>query len=146
MTSRSLRRRRAAHGSALAWIVGVIGVVGVLTVAIGANVRPQMGCGCGGPGYGTKDQMREIVMAIDVYRIENRRLPESLDDLVGYEYAPLMSDEVPTDSWGNEFFYEPQGSRTYELISWGADGVEGGEDEEADIDLNTMRRKDTDKE
>ncbi len=136
-------RTRSQHGFSLIELMVVITIIGLLGGIVGVNVMGMMRKANIGA---TKDQMREIVNAINVYRIENRRLPESLDDLVGDEDAPLMSEEVPTDSWGNEFFYEPQGSRTYELISWGADGVEGGENEEEDIDLDAMRRRDSDKE
>jgi general secretion pathway protein G len=39
---------------------------------------------------------------------------------------------VPSDPWGNSYFYQSDG-RSYALKSFGADGVEGGEGANADI-------------
>jgi len=44
------------------------------------------------------------------------------------------TDTVPTDGWGNDFIYIAlDNNREYRLSSLGADGVEGGEDLDADI-------------
>ena len=42
-------------------------------------------------------------------------------------------ERVPRDAWENDFLYASDG-RTYVLRSLGADGEEGGEDVNADID------------
>lgn len=41
-------------------------------------------------------------------------------------------DKIPVDPWDNEFEYISDG-RDYEIISYGNDGMEGGEDGDADI-------------
>ena len=45
-------------------------------------------------------------------------------------YPPngFIDGKVPLDPWDNEFVYESSGKK-YELISLGADGIDGGEDE-----------------
>ena len=44
----------------------------------------------------------------------------------------ISSSSIPVDPWDNEFIYESNG-RTYTIISYGADGFEGGEGGDADI-------------
>jgi general secretion pathway protein G len=52
------------------------------------------------------------------------QMPDSLDDL---EQANL-TEEVTNDPWGNEYIYRKNG-REFEIISAGADGQEGTEDD-----------------
>ena len=40
--------------------------------------------------------------------------------------------KIPKDAWNNDFVYSLDGS-AFQVISYGADGKEGGEDENADI-------------
>jgi general secretion pathway protein G len=42
--------------------------------------------------------------------------------------------KVPVDPWGDEYAYlSPGANDDYEIVSYGADGEPGGEDEDADI-------------
>ena len=42
--------------------------------------------------------------------------------------------KIPTDPWGNPYVYVSPGQKTpFEIMSLGADGLEGGEGENADI-------------
>ena len=45
--------------------------------------------------------------------------------------------KYPLDQWDNEYVYVSSG-RTYELRSLGADGEEGGEDANADINYSDV--------
>jgi general secretion pathway protein G len=45
--------------------------------------------------------------------------------------------KVPTDPWGNEYLYQSDG-RNIVVVSLGADGVEGGEAYNADIDSRSL--------
>lgn len=40
--------------------------------------------------------------------------------------------KLPQDPWGNDYIYITEGG-SFEIISLGADGAEGGEEEAADI-------------
>tara|TARA_Y100000768_G_scaffold388293_1_gene383362 strand:+ start:5483 stop:5932 length:450 start_codon:yes stop_codon:yes gene_type:complete len=44
----------------------------------------------------------------------------------------LKDGNIPNDPWENEYGYESDG-RTYTIISYGQDGMEGGEGVDADI-------------
>jgi len=46
----------------------------------------------------------------------------------------LEKGRVPKDPWGNEFVYLSPGAQgDYDIISYGADGVPGGEEFDKDI-------------
>jgi general secretion pathway protein G len=50
-----------------------------------------------------------------------------------YQPGGYISDgKVPRDPWDNEYIYESDG-RSFEIISLGADGMEGGEGFDSDI-------------
>jgi general secretion pathway protein G len=47
----------------------------------------------------------------------------------------LEKGNVPKDPWGNEFIYLSPGVHAdFDIISYGADGIEGGEERDADIE------------
>ena len=50
----------------------------------------------------------------------------------------IDADEIPLDPWDNDYIYTSDG-RTYNIISLGSDGEEGGEEFEADISLKKKK-------
>jgi general secretion pathway protein G len=63
-------------------------------------------------------------------------LIEQPSDVKGYQPGGYLdSTEVPKDAWGNDFIYVayPETGKPYVIISNGADGQEGGEDNDADL-------------
>ena len=97
-----------------------------------------------------KVQMRILEDALKRYKLDSGRFPtteQGLDALVrqpttgtlprnwqqgGY----LDKPEVPIDPWGNQYIYISPGQHgpDYDLKSLGADGLEGGEGYDADIE------------
>jgi general secretion pathway protein G len=56
-------------------------------------------------------------------------------------YAPngyIDGDQIPKDSWDNDFIYESDGKK-FNIISYGADGEEGGEGADADLSFNKKK-------
>ena len=92
-----------------------------------------------------KADIVSISSAIDQYTIENNgRYPESLEVLVTPDengFTFLGQETVPKDPWGNEYGYEPPppGTQSFRVISYGADGLPGGEADARDLD-NVMIR------
>lgn len=84
----------------------------------------------------TKLQMHEINKKIELYSLK-KKLPST-----GEGIKAVYGDEsVPLDSWGNEFVYispGPDGLK-YDIISYGADGAEGGTGNDADIRWSAER-------
>lgn len=54
--------------------------------------------------------------------------------------GPYMDKRYLLDPWKNKFKYSVDGSQA-KIMSMGADGREGGEKDDADIDLNTILDK-----
>jgi general secretion pathway protein G len=87
----------------------------------------------------TKAQMRAVEAAIATYRLQRGELPPTLDALVGPD-GTLDTEQVPLDAWGFPLRYEPGADgKTYELASFGSDGLEGGEGDAADIDRQGLQ-------
>ncbi len=69
-------------------------------------------------------QLASIAAALDLYRMDAKRLPADLVELTRATErlpAPYL-DRVPQDPWGGAFDYRPTGNRTYRLRSPGPDG------------------------
>ncbi|MGH7893594.1 MAG: type II secretion system major pseudopilin GspG, partial [Candidatus Binatia bacterium] len=90
--------------------------------------------------------MKSIEQALNLYRLDNGAYPtteQGLEALVTRPTAPPAPKvwraegyltRVPLDPWGNAFVYVLETPARYTLRNLGADGVEGGEGLDADID------------
>ncbi|MDJ0521669.1 MAG: type II secretion system protein GspG [Planctomycetota bacterium] len=76
-------------------------------------------------------RMRMIGTAIDLYRMSYKKLPDSLPVLT--ETDDLSPDpflhSVPKDPWGNSYEYRVVDRKTYEMRSFGPDGIAQTEDD-----------------
>jgi hypothetical protein len=70
--------------------------------------------------------MIETIKALETYALDSNGLPGSIDDLVG---EGLYLDEIPRDSHGNEFRYEPAENLHYSLTARGFDTFFGTNDD-----------------
>lgn len=127
--------RRSAF--TLAELMVVIVIIGLLATLVVPNVVRKLFVANVAKA---KADITTIAEAITTYAIENSgRYPESIELLVtpdssGHTY--LEQDTVPKDPWGNEYIYEPAvgGNQRFRVISYGKDGVPGGDGDDADID------------
>ncbi|MCH2389253.1 MAG: type II secretion system major pseudopilin GspG [Nitrospinales bacterium] len=77
-------------------------------------------------------QIELLGQALDLYRLENHKYPNTDEGLQAI--ASYLKKELPKDPWGNKFEYRSPGEHgDYDLVSYGADSVEGGEDNNRDI-------------
>ena len=77
-------------------------------------------------------QIDLLGQALDLYRLENHKYPNTDEGLQAI--ASYLKKELPKDPWGNKFEYRSPGEHgDYDLVSYGADSVEGGEDNNRDI-------------
>jgi general secretion pathway protein G len=101
-----------------------------------------------GQNKSAKIQIQKMGDILREYKRKCGRYPtteQGLDALVAAptagkickRYPPngFIDGNVPVDPWDSEFVYESDGKR-YELISYGADSEEGGEDD-ADKDISS---------
>ena len=90
-----------------------------------------------------RPRMAVVEFAIEQYFIDCDRYPGSLEELlkqlVGLEgkwNGPYVKASQLLDPWGKQYIYVPEGKvnpGSYDLISYGADGVPDGEGENKDI-------------
>ena len=78
-------------------------------------------------------QIELLGQALDLYRLEKHKYPttdEGLEAISSY-----LKKELPKDPWGSNYVYQSPGQegRSYDLISYGADKTEGGEENDLDI-------------
>ena len=77
-------------------------------------------------------QIELLGQALDLYRLENYKYPSTDENLLAI--ASYLKKELPKDPWGNDYVYTSPGEHgDYDLISYGADNVEGGEENNRDI-------------
>ncbi len=95
-----------------------------------------------------KIQIESLETAIMLYKLDSGRYPETEQGLEALVQIPetgiiptkwrqggyLEKGKLPQDPWGNSFVYLSPGTHgDYDIISYGADGVPGGEGEDRDI-------------
>ncbi len=96
-----------------------------------------------------KQQIQNFGLALDRYNLDNGFYPTSEQGLQALVTKPdsepqpmsynqggyLKTKEVPKDPWGRPYIYVCPGTHEndYEIMSYGADGQEGGEGKNADI-------------
>lgn len=88
-------------------------------------------------------QITAFDTALGAYRLDVGSFPTTEQGLqallkapVGVEHwdGPYLPKEIPLDPWGHPYVYRsPSEHGDYEIISYGADGVEGGDGYNADI-------------
>jgi general secretion pathway protein G len=91
-----------------------------------------------------KAEMANISSALSMYKLNNFTYPSTSQGIEALVSKPSGSPEpknykdggylpkLPTDPWGNAYLYLSQQGK-FEIISFGADGEEGGEEDSADI-------------
>ncbi|MEG2075683.1 MAG: type II secretion system protein GspG [Victivallaceae bacterium] len=76
-----------------------------------------------------------------MFQIDLKKLPNSLDELLNNQSnskkwrGPYIAGEtIVLDPWDNEYvFKKGTTGSSFEIISYGADGIPGGEEDNADI-------------
>ncbi len=136
-----MRATRDRRGFTIVEIMAVVIIIGILA----ALVIPQL---AGQTDVArvkmTKAQISEIETGLNLFKLEAGRYPTTAEGLGALVTKPgnfsgtwpkdgYMA-KTPKDAWNRDFAYvSPGKSGAYDIVSYGADGVEGGEDENADI-------------
>jgi general secretion pathway protein G len=135
------RRARAAASMRGFTLLELLVVLAILAM-IASFAAPQVFRWLGGARVdAARVQIESLSTGIDLYRLDVGSYPPDLQALVerppgleGWNGPYLRRPVVPRDPWNNEFVYRYPGVHgPYDLMSLGADGMEGGEGENRDI-------------
>lgn len=138
-TRRHAGRACGQGGFTLIELLLVLVIVGLLAAVVGPTLYQRIQ-----PAKETaaRLQMENFAMALDSFLVDVGRYPSTQEGLAVLRTkpadskwnGPYLKKELPTDPWGNPYVYRAPGrSGGYEIVSHGADGREGGEGENADI-------------
>ncbi|MBW1940478.1 MAG: type II secretion system major pseudopilin GspG [Deltaproteobacteria bacterium] len=134
-----------ALGFTLIELMVVIVILGILASLI---VPRLMGRTDDAKIVKAKIQIESLETALKLYKLDNGMYPDTEQGLQALVEPPdtgilpkkwkkggyLEKGRVPKDPWGNEFIYLSPGVHDdFDIISYGADGVSGGEDKNSDI-------------
>jgi len=125
--------RHREKGLTLVEIMVVMAILGTIMAIVAVNVIGQMD---EANVMATRLQMGKIEGDLSLYAAKKKgKFPSTSDGLeAAAKYFP--DGKVPVDAWGNEFQYFSPASncdKNFELISYGKDGSQGGEDSNADL-------------
>lgn len=131
-------------GYSLMEVLIAVAIIAVLATLVGPRLLGQLDRS---KVTAANTQIRMIETSLDTMRLDIGRYPtreEGLSLLVtpreaveGLWAGPYLDGGLPADPWGNPYQYQPATSPSDrgQVFSFGADGAEGGEGQNADIGL-----------
>jgi len=133
-------RPRLQQGLTLIEIMIVVVILGMLALAIIPNIT---GRADQASVARTKSDIQALSSQLELFKTDNFRYPTGDEGLEALVNEPSNTKNYPKggyikrlnkDPWGNDYLYfSPVEGADYEILSLGADGIEGGEDYAADI-------------
>jgi general secretion pathway protein G len=132
------KKLKPQQGFSLMELLIVMVILGMLAAVVGPTLWGKL---AGAQRDTAKTQISNIEVALDSYRLDMFKYPSTLVDLVTNTSSsstwqgPYLRKGLPKDPWGREYQYRKPGreGRDFDIYSYGADGQEGGEKEDADI-------------
>ncbi|MCK4911076.1 MAG: type II secretion system major pseudopilin GspG [Thermodesulfovibrionales bacterium] len=139
------RRISRQGGFTLLEIIVVVAIIGILAAIIAPRFLGRVD---DANRESARIQMRNLETALKLYKVDNHVYPttgqglEALINIPSTGAVPknyrkggyLAQSKVPEDPWRNPYIYISPGSHgDFDIISLGADGLEGGEGNNADI-------------
>lgn len=137
------RRYLTMNGFTLIELLVVMIIISLLASLVAPKLFNKLGTS---KQQAAKAQIEMAVTALDAFRLDYGRYPTESEGLKvlwsdpGNNEkwnGPYLPKPLPEDPWGNAYIYKVPGpdSYPYDVISYGADGKEGGTDENADVNV-----------
>ncbi len=141
MSKNFKQREKNNSGFTLIELLIVMVIIGLLAAFIVPKFIGRVG---EAKQVSAKAQIELLSTALDVYKLDTGKYPtqdaglEALinksDEAKNWKGPYLKKEKIPKDPWRSEYIYNFPGEHgDYDIISYGADGSEGGTDENQDI-------------
>lgn len=124
-------------------VMAVIVILGILAGIVAVNVVGRIDKA---RVIATKANLKLLHNSVTQFKLDTGQFPSEDEglleliaeptDVTGWDPSGyLNTTEIPKDGWGNDFMYQlyPESGMPFVIISYGADGEEGGEGNDADL-------------
>jgi len=129
-----------SKGFTLTELLIVLVIIGLLAALVGPVLYQRINPA---KQSAARAQIENFMTALDSYFIDLGKFPTTQQGLAALRNrpdgetrwsGPYLKKELPADPWGNVYVYRAPGRNGgYEIVSYGADGKEGGEGDNADV-------------
>jgi general secretion pathway protein G len=137
----SYQKAHSVSGFTLIELLIVMVIIGLLAAFVVPKLIGRVG---ESKQTAAKVQIELTSTAIEIYKLDTGKYPsqdaglQSLNtkpgDVQNWKGPYMKKDKVPKDPWGVEYIYKFPGTHgDYDLVSYGADGSEGGSGDNKDI-------------
>lgn len=144
------RKRAQRQGYSLLEILVVLAIIALIAAVVGPRLFAQLDRS---KTTTARLQVRSLEAALETMRLDIGRFPTEQEGLallmaadgqtVAGWYGPYLDKTLPSDPWGRPYVYRPPPAEATGLpdapqirasvLSYGADGAEGGEGVNADV-------------
>ncbi len=131
-------KKRNKYGFTLIELLIVMIIIGLLAAFIGPKMIRHAD---DSRIVAAKTQIALLSDALEMYKLEVGKYPQGMDALITnpgdskrWKGPYLKKSKIPKDPWDAEYVYRFPGEHgDYDIMCYGADGVSGGSDDNADI-------------
>ncbi|MBI4474838.1 MAG: type II secretion system major pseudopilin GspG [Acidobacteria bacterium] len=134
------RKHKDQAGITLIELLVVMVIIALFATIVGSRVGRSVDKA---KQVAAKSQISEFESVLDQFRLDVGRYPSNEEGLQALRVrpanvanwdGPYLRKDVPLDPWNHAYAYRFPGTHgDFDLLSFGADGQEGGEGDNADI-------------